>query len=107
MTRQFDNTFTNGTNSYQVRGGSMEVITPTNTANPGAGGTVQLSSSVDYLKNGSDLGMFTVSSSGLEYASCGLDAGTMTMVNGSNSYVLTFNGCGNTSLTDNGSPLSN
>jgi hypothetical protein len=100
INKTFDNTFTNSTDSYEIKGTTSYVVNTTNS-------TISLSSSITYFKDGSSMGAFTISSSGLEYASCGLDAGTLTIKNGVNTYIATFSsGCGNPTWTKNGSPMN-
>lgn len=97
--KTFDDTFGDGTNTYEAKGSSSYTLTPTSATQAFQGGAIQFSSSMDFTKNGSGLGTFDVTSNGLTYAACGLNAGTIDLTNGTWSCVITFSGCGRPSMS--------
>jgi hypothetical protein len=42
-------------------------------------GTVEINRNVDYFKDEKEVGSYTVTSNGLAYSGCGVDAGTITI----------------------------
>jgi len=107
VTRTFDDTIidTQG-NTYVAQGSVTDVVTPNETCHPCDGGTVTVTGSFTLTKNGSAVGTFTVTSSGLAYNCNGLDAGDIEFTDTTDDVVITFSGCGKVTITDNGQSLS-
>jgi hypothetical protein len=106
ITNQFDNTMTDGANSFEIKGSSDVSFVPDNSAQPQAGGKVSIASSVDSTKNGVDVGLLAVTSSNLHRSSCGFDSGSIELKGDNHDVVIVYSGCGNESVTDNGQPIS-
>ncbi|NJL26004.1 MAG: hypothetical protein HC902_13120 [Calothrix sp. SM1_5_4] len=96
--KEFDHVFSKDADTYQYKGKSKYVANPST-------GDLAISSEISYLKNGSDIGSYTISSSDLHASFCGLDKGSIELKNASHHYVLTISGCGQHTLTDNGTAI--
>jgi len=106
VTKHFDDTFATTNYNYEAKGNSSDVVTPTDITQPLNGGTIQVSSTFQYLINGTSYGTVAATSSGLGYSSCGLNTGSITFADGATTLILTFNGCGTPTLTNNGSAVT-
>lgn len=102
----FDTTTAVNSGAFRMIGSSNHTISPTNLANPAAGGNISLSSTFSLIASGNDMGTFTATSVGLRYSSCGLDSGTYQLVGSGHTLLVQITGCGMWQVTDNGMPLS-
>jgi hypothetical protein len=106
ISKQFDDQLTLSANTYEKKGNLQMIVDPVTTMNTSADHDVKLSGDFDLIKNGADLGDVVVSSAGLKKGSCGFDGGSIEFKTANDDYVVTFEGCGKVSVTDNGQVIS-
>jgi hypothetical protein len=88
LKRTFDDTFKDATDSYEAKGSTDDSVTP-DPKTPGSG-SIQLSQTLDFSKDGVSAGSFSVTSTGLMYSGQCLVAGTIKITGPKESCTLTF-----------------
>lgn len=105
VAKSFDEFRTKGVDAIENKGNSTYIYTPDDATRPMKGGKVQIGRMFQSIKNGVVEKTVTVSSKDLHRSSCGMDSGSIEFVFPQHDVVVTFTGCGQRSITDNGQPV--
>jgi hypothetical protein len=96
ISKQMDETTKKGTDTLELIGKATFSLTPDQT-----GGSVVIDSTLEVVKNGTDEGTFSVTSNGLHFSSCGFDTVSIEIKSPSHDITVTFDGCGQHTVTGN------